>query len=196
MYSEHHRGQGRSPWPVKAIAFSLAAAGSGIAAGLAFGWLGGVTPAETRIVIATLLAGVGFYLGVRETGIGPHAPRLLQRDRETPQRWMDYGPIPWAALNGAALGFGATTRIGTALWYAIPASALLIGDPLVGGAVYGCYGALRGGLVWGVLRLPRLLSEPPNTCSIRLIQWHRVVRQFSGAYLLLLSVATIIIVGL
>lgn len=72
-----------------------------------------------------------------------HARRPLQCDRETPKEWVWRGPVVWPLLNGAALGFGATTRLGFWLWYAIPGGAFLMGDPTVGAAIWGAYGFTR-----------------------------------------------------
>ncbi len=71
---------------------------------------------------------------------------LPQRDRETPQSWLDLGPVRWAVLNGSALGIGAGTRIGLWLWYAMPLIAAWRGDFVVGAAMFGSYGLSRTGL--------------------------------------------------
>jgi hypothetical protein len=77
--------------------------------------------------------------------------RPLQCDRETPRSWMQAGPLRRAVRNGAALGLGATTRIGFWLWYVVPVSAIVCGRPDVGALVYGSYGATRGLAVWGII---------------------------------------------
>src|SRR4051794_29947450 len=52
--------------------------------------------------------------------------------------------LRWAVLNGAALGFGATTRVGFWLWYAIAIGSFASGNPAIGAAAYGAYGLARG----------------------------------------------------
>ncbi len=79
--------------------------------------------------------------------------RLPQRDRETPQRWLDLGPVRWAVLNGAALGVGAGTRIGMWLWFGMPLLIAWSGNIAFGAIVFGVYGALRTGLAAVGLRL-------------------------------------------
>lgn len=77
--------------------------------------------------------------------------RPLQCDRETPVAWVKKGPIAWPLLNGAALGFGATSRLGFWLWYFIPIGAFLMAQPLMGAAIWAAYGFTRtasAGLVW------------------------------------------------
>ncbi|HEU0127902.1 MAG TPA: hypothetical protein VFQ48_04765 [Pseudonocardiaceae bacterium] len=72
--------------------------------------------------------------------------RLLsppQFDRETAQAWLQRGPYRWAVLNGAALGVGATTRLGYWLWYLVPVGSFATGTPLLGALIYGAYGLAR-----------------------------------------------------
>lgn len=59
--------------------------------------------------------------------------------------WVWRGPVLWPLLNGAALGFGATTRLGFWLWYAIPSGAFLMAEPAVGALIWGAYGFTRTG---------------------------------------------------
>ena len=72
----------------------------------------------------------------------------MQCNRETPQRWLDKGPLLWAIINGLALGCGVTTRIGFWLWYAVPLGAFLVGRPELGAVIYRAYGIIRGMAAW------------------------------------------------
>ena len=73
---------------------------------------------------------------------------LLQHDYETPQSWINIGALRWASINGLVLGFGATSRLGFWLWYAVPLGAFLFGRADLSAAIYGTYGAARGLVVW------------------------------------------------
>ena len=55
--------------------------------------------------------------------------------------------MAWAMRNGLTLGIGATSRIGFALWYAIPFGVFCLGDPEAGAFIYATYGGLRTGLM-------------------------------------------------
>jgi hypothetical protein len=66
-----------------------------------------------------------------------------QLDRETAVGWLELGPYRWAVRNGAALGLGATSRLGYWLWYLVPVGAFAAGTPLLGAVVYGAYGLVR-----------------------------------------------------
>ncbi|HEV3000934.1 MAG TPA: hypothetical protein VGW75_09375 [Solirubrobacteraceae bacterium] len=124
--------------------YVLASTFTGAAAGAARSALGALIPADGRAAAGSLLAIAGVVLGL--AGLLGRALRpALQCDRETPQRWVHEGRVQWAVKNGAALGFGAGTRLGFVLWYAVPAGALLIGNPAAGAAVYGAYGLARAG---------------------------------------------------
>lgn len=138
---------GRS-WRYVVAIYMLAGAVSGVMAGVALGAAGHAIDAEARVVIALVVACVATAGGLIEIA-GGKVP-LLQCNRETPRRWVARGPAYWAVRNGLSLGCGATTRIGFAIWYLVPAAAFLSASPLVGAMLFGVYGATRTGLV-GVL---------------------------------------------
>ena len=175
------------------MTFSLAATIGGTAAGALLGLLGGLMPFSARVAIASVLALVAIAIGVLE--LGPRPRRVPQWDIETPQSWMNAGAIRWALLNGAALGVGATSRIGFWLWYAIPVSALLLGNPLLGALVYGCYGLFRGWSVWAFLLLPTRLGMRGDAFGLWVVTHVETSRVIAAAQLIALGTAVTIAVG-
>lgn len=115
----------------------------------------------------------------------------LQCDRETPQRWVRQGAVPWAVKNGAALGFGGFTRLGFALWYAIPAGAVLLGSPAAGAVLWGLYGLLRAS---GALAI-WLVQARSSFDVLWLGEQRRRAEVLTGAYLLILGLAAFVLVG-
>jgi hypothetical protein len=147
---------------------------------------------DTRALVASiagLLAVVFGLLGVFHVRIP-----LIQIDRETPYGWLQGSPISWALRNGAAIGFGAWTRLGVWLWYLIPLGALLSASPIVGAVGYGAYGLARTGGAGLLL----LVQERHRGVPV----WLRVLRQSSrarrlaDAQLLLVGISTLLIAGL
>jgi hypothetical protein len=67
-------------------------------------------------------------------------------NRETSKAWVHQGWNSWSLKTGVELGIGATTRLGSPLWFAIPISAIAEADPTYGAALFGGYGLIRGGL--------------------------------------------------
>ncbi len=126
---------------VRAAIYVLSAAAAAGLAGLALGLLGASLLADTREYIVPAVAGMLAVAGIWDAGV--RRLPLLQRDTETPQQWLDLGPVGWAAVNGAALGVGAGSRLGFLLWYAIPLAALLSPSLLFSAFVYGAYGFSR-----------------------------------------------------
>jgi hypothetical protein len=91
------------------------------------------------------------------------------------------------------LGFGATSRIGFWLWYAVPLGAFLIGEPVAGAIIYGTYGLVRAlGAVVIILGMIRLDTD----ISDRIIEGFDTARILTAAQLVFLGVATAIVVGL
>jgi hypothetical protein len=68
---------------------------------------------------------------------------FIQRDRETPYRWLYGNRYAWAAKNGLALGIGFTSRLGYELWYLVPATALLMRNVLGGALIFATYSFMR-----------------------------------------------------
>jgi hypothetical protein len=142
--------------------------------------------------IATFLALVAVVLGGSELLGKPVA--VLQFSRETPQRWIHRGPLTWAMLNGTALGFGGVSRVGLWLWYAIPAAAFLIASPLLGLAIYGLYGTLRGMSVWAIIFT--LARQRPDTWALSVLGMARLGRAVGAAVLVGIGTAVMVAVGL
>lgn len=137
-----HRDQEFRSWRLKLTVFVAAGVSAGAACGGALGWLGGMLlPASSRIGLA-VIGGLGAAT-VSVAVIAGGRVRLPQWERETPQRWTRGGALRSAALNGAAMGSGFTTRIGFWLWYVVPVGAVLSGSPIVGAALYAVYAATR-----------------------------------------------------
>ena len=181
---------GRS-WISKATVYVLAAAVAGLVAGAALGIVGGLLPLNIRVAVGSILAIAAVAIGSLEV-IGRRVPPL-QFDCETPQRWVNRGPLQWATRNGLTLGFGATSRIGFWLWYVIPLGAFLIGDPRAGAAIYGTYALIRAlgapVILLGTTRLKTDISD-------RLIEGYGVARVLATSQLVFLGAATTVIVGL
>jgi len=118
---------------------------------------------------------------------------LPQLDCETPQRWVHKGPFLWAIQNGLVLGFGATSRIGFALWYAVPVGALLFGSPMLGAVAYGAYGLVRG-LAAPAILLVRMRSK--TDVSYWLVMNNKRARVWTARQLLFLGVVTAVVAGL
>ena len=186
------RNQASSSWITKAIVYTLVSSFTGIVAGGLLGAAGGLLSFEYRIVIASLLGAIAVILGSLE--IAGHRVRLPQLDHETPQSWMNVGPVRWAARNGFTLGLGAISRIGFPLWYSIPVGAFLIGRPGLGIVVYGTYSTVRAMAVWALIPGgSRLLGKGYQDW---LIEHNGAARILTSAQLLLLGVVVIVTIGL
>ncbi len=185
------RNQSGRSWVGKAAVYVLASAVAGLVAGAALGAAGGLLPLDIRVAVGSILAIVAVAMGSLEV-VG-HRLEPLQFDRETPQRWINRGALRWAIRNGLTLGFGATSRIGFWLWYAIPLGAFLVGDPVAGAAIYGTYGLVRAlgapVILLGTARLGTDISD-------RLIKGYAVARVLAASQLVFLGIATAIVVGL
>jgi hypothetical protein len=164
---------------------------AGAATGALLGLLGSSIGVDERAALATLLALVALAAGVRELRGGRAC--VIQRDAETPQRWLHRGPVVWAVLNGAALGSAFGTRLGFGLWYAVPLGALVLGDPAVGAALYGLYGAARTGAVLGIVMLDR--SWGPERVADTLFALRTSMERLSGSALLGLGAVIAIAAG-
>jgi hypothetical protein len=186
-----HRNQAGRSWITKAVFYSLSSALAGVVAGAVLGAVGSLLPLDFRLAAGSLLAVVAIALG----GLEFFGRRIqpLQFDCETPQRWVHRGAITWALQNGLALGFGATSRIGFWLWYAIPLGAFLVGNPLFGAVTYGTYGLLRA---LGAVVILLIIMRTKVDISDWLIERHGTAKILATGQLTLLGVATAIVVGL
>jgi hypothetical protein len=174
------------------LLYIVAASLSGAAAGAVLGGAGSLLPLDVRVVVATLLAPVAVCLGGIE--LAGRRVRPLQCNRETPQRWVRLGPGRWALLNGAALGFGAISRLGFWLWYSLPLGSLLIGDPIVGGAMYGAYALLRSASALGWLIGIRIAHDT-EVVSDWLLERASLARAAAAAQLVVIGLVLGVAVG-
>lgn len=181
---------------MQALLYTSAAVTAAVLSGLALGTLGGATDPTTRAGTATLLAAAGLLVGVVRLAGARLAP--LQCDRETPQSWLQQGLRMAVIKNGLALGNGATTRLGFWSWYVIPVSALLLGDPLAGAAVYGVYGFTRGMSAWIwialTVRAHRIGAEPRDIAP-RILSWGHIASHISSAQLTVVATIVLASVG-
>jgi hypothetical protein len=130
-----HRMHRSSHLTTKAIVSVLAAAAAGACAGAITGLVGQQFSPGGRIAVV--------MVGSAAVVVAPLARLSLpQRDRETPQRWLNYGPVLWSLANGGTLGLAVTTRIGFWLWYLVPLGAFAAGwrD---GAAIWALYSTTR-----------------------------------------------------
>lgn len=109
-------------------------------------------PTDIRTVLATILALALAILP--QIGL-----RVLQLDKETAQRILGVGPLQWGLINGALLGLGLTSRLGTWCWYAVPYFAFILASPETGAVLWGLYALVRLGLVLGLAVMMRLHLE-------------------------------------
>ncbi len=138
-----------STWRRKTFVYVTSAAVAGASFGSILGWLGGEVTGDDRVVLTTVVLLAGSLPAALEVlGRKLRPPEL---DVETPQAWVNHGPLLWAARNGAALGIGILSRIGFWLWYVVPASAFLSGRPWFGTIVYGLYALFRAAPAWAVV---------------------------------------------
>ena len=155
------------------------------------GVVGSLVPLDLRIALASLLALLAIILGGVE--LSGHRIKLIQCSSETPQLWLNQGPLQWAARNGLVLGCGATRRLGFWLWYTIPAGAFLIANPVLSMVIYGTYGIVRGAAVWVLLALAR--RHDPDFGDWLVRHWE-TARLITAGQLLLLGITVTIAVGL
>ena len=186
-----HRNQAGRSWISKAVVYSLSSALAGLAAGAVLGAVGSHLPLDFRLAAGSILAIAAVAVG----GLELFGRRIqpLQFDCETPQRWVRRGPLAWAIRNGLTLGFGATSRIGFWLWYAVPLGAFLVGDPLFGAVTYGTYGLFRA---LGAVFILLVMLRSKVDISDWLIEHYGTARILTTGQLTLLGVATAIVVGL
>ncbi|MGH3089787.1 MAG: hypothetical protein ACRDSJ_21115, partial [Rubrobacteraceae bacterium] len=155
------------------------------------GAVGALLTFEFRLAVASLLGMAAVFVGILE--LSGRRVQLLQCNSETSPQWLDLGPLRWAIKNGLALGFGATSRIGFWLWYAVPAGSLLAGTPELGAIVYGTYGFARGMGAWGIL-----LGH--YTASFDVSDWlfehMKTAKRLAAGQLVFLGVVIVIIMGI
>ncbi len=189
------RGQGNLDWRLKAVAFSLAALAAGAACGAALGWLGSLVSARDRIVAISLLALALAAGGLLQLRTGSRH-WLWERDCETAQAWLRHGALPWAILNGAALGSGFLSRIGFVSWYAVPLASVAFGSPVLGAILYGSYAGARGFAVWvWIAWLRRPHNDDADPAAV-LLGLRAPAQRLSAALLVTVATATVVVAGL
>jgi hypothetical protein len=174
-----HRNQGNTNWLAKALTYLAATTVAGTVSGALLGAAGGAAPVDVRTVLASVSALAGVTIGIVE--LSGRRIRLPQWDRETPQSWVHAGGLRWAILNGAALGFGATTRVGFWLWYAIPIGSFASGHPAIGAAAYGAYGLVRGAGATAMIYVGR--GRTLDELALALLGRAAAVRRLAAAQL-------------
>lgn len=121
---------------------------------------------------------------------------VLQKNCETPQRWLRKGPYYWAVRNGGELRVGATSRIGFWLWFLVPVSSLLLGSVAAGALLYGTYAAARGLGVWAhFIRWPDWTRVPQDEFGTFLFRLNGRAKQISALLLVTMCAAAIVIVA-
>lgn len=171
--------------------YALSGATAGAVAGAAVGFLGSLLAGGALAVIGTLLGAGAAALGI--AGLLGFSRPPIQRDRETPKEWVERGPIVWPILNGAALGFGATTRLGFWLWYAVPIGCFLIASPIAGVAIWGIYGFTRTASASG---LWLLAVVRPSSDTVALLLQRKHATAVTSALLSVVGMATFFLMGL
>jgi hypothetical protein len=122
---------------------ALAAVVTGALTGALLGTAGWMLGAPWDRAGYFVLAGIALLYLAREA-LGAPVP-LPQLKRQVPEWWRRfYGPVTAATLYGAGLGVGFATYLSFGTYAAVAAGAFLIGDPLLGAAACGAFGAARG----------------------------------------------------
>lgn len=174
---------------LRLAAYAAAGLAAAALAGALLGLLGSLVPGAVRAALAVVLALAAICIALLELS-GRRVP-LVQIDRETPYGWLAPGPLLWAWRNGAALGFGARTRLGFWLWYAIPLGSFLAGSVWLGALGYGLYGLTRTLGVAGLLRWERL----GRFNDVEVLRSSAAARTVTDVQLLALGIVAAIFVG-
>jgi hypothetical protein len=174
------------------LLFVAAATVTGTIVGALLGWVGGTFSEPTRLASGSALGLVAITIASAE--LAGRGVRPLQCNRETPKRWVDGGMATWSTRTGAALGFGATSRLGYSLWYCVPLSALMIGDLVAGAVIYGLYAFVRTAAAVALVAAGR--RSDLNEVADWLLARRHVARLVSAAQLLLVGLVVAVSVGI
>lgn len=134
------RGKPRSS-RARMAAFVVSGLLAAMAAGALLALLGRATQDFVPDLALVIVGCVAIAIGLAEA-LGKNV-WLAQRDCETPRRWLAFGPLWSAGLNGAAMGTGIVSRLGSWSWYAVPLGAFLAADPYTAALIFGAYGGTR-----------------------------------------------------
>lgn len=173
------------------LLYTLSAAAAGTAAGAVAGALGGDSADSLRAVLGTILGALAIGMGCIALFGVSYPP--LQCDRETPQEWVAKGPVVWPVLNGAALGFGATSRLGFWLWYAVPVGSFLVASPVGGALIWSMYGLTRAG---AAIILWYTQAVRPDRDLARFLAFRGTANRATSALMVLLGIALFLLMGL
>ncbi len=142
-YSGVTRGHSSASPAGKALTGWSAATAAGALVGAALGAVSATVSDDARLALATLTGLLG--LGLAVAALTGHPVPVMQRNTESPQRWLRLPPKVWSAANGSVLGLGFTSRLGSWAWYVVPVGALLSGSAATGALVWGAYAFARLG---------------------------------------------------
>lgn len=178
---------GRKPGPmVRGAVYTTSAAITGVIAGSAAGLIGQLSDPALRIACAAAVAVLGTGLGIYEALGGR---RIVQWNRETPKRWIHSSWLTGSIKNGIAMGLGVRTRIGLWLWFVIPVSSILLGDPILGMIVWGGYGLGRGIAPWLLIGHDRWAARTGHATAMEVLPTqYLAVRKVTGVVLVALCV--------
>lgn len=178
-------------WRASAAAFMASATTVGVLSGALAGSVGSLVPLDVRIAAAFGLCAIGVVVGLVELVFGKHL--VVQCNRETPKSWVGRGAAKWALMNGAALGFGASSRLGFSLWYVAPCAALLSGSALAGAFLYGLYAFVRASAPVALILVNRISGADSQTVARSLLTQGHSARSISSTTLLASAVAAAMI---
>lgn len=89
-----------------------------------------------------------------------------------------------------------TSRIGFWLWYIVPLTAVLSGQPALGLAIYGLYGAARGVAVWGLLVWLSRDRRHTRSALWLLTDGATIARRLAAGQLIVVGLAVAIVIGI
>jgi hypothetical protein len=124
-----------------ATLFVGASVATGLAAGACLGLIGAALSSHAADALAVALGVLAVLSAIRQ--LRGKKRVFVQRDRETPYRWLYGNRYAWAVKNGLALGIGFTSRLGYELWYLVPVTALLTRNVLGGALIFATYSFIR-----------------------------------------------------
>lgn len=113
---------------------------AGVVSAVAFGFVLGAFGSMLDLLSRRVLI-VGSLATLSAAALTRRRP--WQLDRETAATWLAYRDWRTAALNGASLGLGFTTRLGVWLYYVLPLAAIAAAEPVTGAVILGTYASTR-----------------------------------------------------
>lgn len=173
-------------WTTRAALFTVSGVVTATISGGVLGLAGSLIDLPLRSAVTLLGATAAVVLACRHL-LG-HSSAPVQCNRETPQGWLRYGEIAWSLANGAALGMGATTRLGFWLWYVVPFASLMSASAVSGATIYGLYALARCGAAWPLSILVQTGRIDQPNLTIALLRRAGFARAISTAELFVLGV--------